>query len=500
MDASKYASLFSLLGEDDDKYSTLPLTPATAGGEERLPLTPETVGGDVPLALDKALPASPKAPTDTAQTTAPDSPGGLRSLADKYGVTMNDVMPVPRAQNESRFAANIGRAGDTIGAAFAGVKPNTSFYDNLERQGASDAAGTDARNDAMARFKQQLMLKVASDKQKNAPMSPAEFKAYDIQFSSDPYLKDQWEATKKAAAEAGIQPNVELFAKQATSIRGQGGASERAGQTDTRARELHRDSQDFTREMASTHQGYSLDKAAYDDQLRLARDARDASIPDRAMLGDAKRPPTPVMAKEVREIDADAQFILPQIEKLRNLVKQTGPDVLRVIPGMRGQILSLQQSIAAATLRANGYGTPTGSDWEQVYREIGDPTKFVDLVTSSQDDQLSQAAESIKARTEARAREYGYGPFQKDSGLKQAMPTPQRPDNVSYLKSKLMGPPPAANTDTPVREPSGAAAPVPGPTPPKPGMVRIMDPNTGKRGWAPAGQIPAGTVEANDGR
>lgn len=397
----------------------------------------------------------PAAPAVKAAPAAPEAPKSFRDYLMQYGLSEKDVTPLQRTPNSSSFAADIGRAGNTIGAAFAGTKPDSSFYDNMEKRGAGEAAGRDAAMDSATKFKQQFMLKVGDDKKaaKSAAMkdpSSPEYLAAVAQIKGDPDTSKRWDKVVAEARGFGVVPDPELFIKnfKMSQAVAQQGADSRTEKSQAGADRRMGLSQDFRREMVGTEATIRIAQTQYQSELKKASEARDAYHPNRIQLG----PVDIVDARKMRALDTDAQFILGQIDLLREEIRKHGNDVLRVIPGFRGTILSVQQSIASAILRANEYGVPNGRDWEMVYKELGDPTKFVDLVTNQQDDQVLQAGENIRARTEAKAREVGYGPYASGSGKAQELPKPVAPDVRSIVEGapapgQASAPPTATEVD-----------------------------------------------------
>jgi hypothetical protein len=71
---------------------------------------------------------------------------------------------------------------------------------------------------------------------------------------------------------------------------------------------------------------------------------------------------------------------------------------------------------------------------------LGDPTRFIDLVLSRADGQVTEAAHNIVEKSEAKARAYGYGPWQVGSGLNYQGIVPKRPDGKpSTIPGKPQG-------------------------------------------------------------
>lgn len=477
MNPSLYSALLSTLGDEEEGVIP-PL-------DTHVPVVaPESV--DAAFAPPAPAPVEPTPPPEPADPLAdvkakivaaakpaqPEEKPSLRSLADKYGLSMEDMLPAPPTPNRSTLASDIGRAGNTIGSALAGVKPDGSTFDRMEQRGAQSAAQQDAAIGGLTNFKRQLMLKVAEDKRKGGKDKIA-FEDADAFFKNDKYLAPVWAKFVADARAAGREPDVELFKSQAGGYRSQAGAQLGREYTQGEISKRQEDSQQFHLQTMAIGGDIALDAKDYEEKLKTARDARQAFHPDRALI-DPHRPPSEVAAREQQEIDADAQFITGQVAELRALIKENGPDVLRVIPGFRGRILSLQQSIAAATLRANKYGVPTGKDWEMVDREIGDPTRFVDIVTHQQDSQIVQAVRNINLRTESAARTRGYGPWIPGSGVDQSIPTPTRPNPAG----RALGAPAAATSP-------GAAAPS--------GKVLVSD---GKESFELDASDAAGIAEA----
>lgn len=86
------------------------------------------------------LPAMPKrAPAAKAEAPAAMNPAIKEYIAKKYGFDGAEsdeaLMRAQERGDDSRFLANMASAGNTVGAAIAGVKADNSFYDKL-RDGA----------------------------------------------------------------------------------------------------------------------------------------------------------------------------------------------------------------------------------------------------------------------------------------------------------------------------------------------------------------------------
>jgi hypothetical protein len=429
MNPSIYAALLKSLDDEAKGLATDVPVKGPTGEVEPVPgVSPELADafarGGTPSEVHAEPPPVAAEPVAPVAAPAPAKPA-TETFADKYGVDFEDAKPAPRHSNRMYLPAAISRAGSQLGAALAGVKPDTSTGDLLHKEGANEAAALDKSADDFTKFKQSLLMK-ASEGRAARTKEKLNFEQADALFSSDPNLKDLWAKYKAQAVALGASPDVDLFAKQAASIRGQTGATGRHESGIIHRDKAREDQQQHAFDLAKMQHGYAMDRRDYEEELKLAKDSRESLHPDRKFI-DGEAPPTDGRAAKVRDMDADARYILPQIDRLRALIKQHGPDVMRVVPGFRGEVLSLQQAVAAAFLRAKGYGVPTANDWDMVLKEIGDPTRFVDLVTNQQDDQLKTAASSIHAMTEANARANGYGPWAKDSGLQAPRYQPRRP-------------------------------------------------------------------------
>lgn len=418
---SIYAQLLQAL--QDETQGAGPPLPAVAPVKEPTPDVAASLGVTVP----PPSPAGESTPVTGGFAPLPEpeleaSPVVAPQVDPEEKITLEDVQPTPRAANQAILPSAISRAGSQLGAALAGVKADTSAGDRLYAEGAHQAQATDKSEDEYTNFKRQLMLKAGTVKRTPtgkkyndslANPNSNEWKTFDLAMRSTESTRGPWEKFVNDAKANGVTPDANFFeAKVSQGISGD--TSRLNNQNSALAAERRQmTGQEFTREMEGIRANRIIDLKQLDEEIRLARDARDAFIPDRAFI-DPNQPPNHMAAKAVRETDAHLRFVLPAIERLRGMIQEKGG--WRAVPGFNGEVASLAMAVNAAMLSANGYGVPTGEDWNMILKELGDPTRWADLVTQNQDRAITEAAKHILEKSEAKARSMGFMPYSRGSG------------------------------------------------------------------------------------
>ncbi len=401
-------SLYAALLQAQEEEALGSVDPSLAVNDSATVPEPEVAEAPEPVATPVVPP-----------TAAP----AKRSLADELGVDMPQATPEPRTANRQSLIANIGRAGNTISSAIGGIKNDSSFYDGMEKGGLDAAHRQDKSNDDLTSFKQKVLLARDNERQAKAKAAPdpelsdrnsPKYKQLKAEYNSTEEGKIWWASLVKE--NGGIEPDLnnvgtkpDRMLPRDTSI-ANSKRNEDAGYLKQERAFAH------AKTMENLRWGHSLDRMGLDEELRLARDQRDAFIPDRPFF-DPNQPPTTQSAGKVRENDALTNFVLPAIARLKEKILSEKGD-WRAIPGLNGEITSLQQAISTAMLKANGYGVPTGNDWAMLLKELGDPTRLRDVFTGAEGDQINEAAHNIQAKNAVWARSHGYGEYKLGSGNK----------------------------------------------------------------------------------
>lgn len=477
MNPSAYAALLKL-AEDETLGATLPtdvpvdITSAAALVDE------EPSAEAVPDVV--APPAAPVAPP-AAPAVKP-----LRTVADKYGVELSDATPEPRTPNASKLAAGLSRASTTLGSAIAGVRPNYSFSDGMRKDGANEAAALDKSHDDLTNFKQQLMLRVAQDKSKGAPeledpMS-SEYKQLEAMYMSEPHTRKLLTEYQARAREMGVTPSMNAFVKQVKLNQGmaQGGATERS-EAGIAARNTGReDSQAHAKEMAEVGVQNSFKKLSFADALKEMGEVRHAQVPDMPIRAGAS--PTTQDGEQVKANNYKTAAVSDGLDALMNYVRANPDAIDKLNPfgDEKSELSVLYGKVRDAYRVAAQFGVPSGKDMEMIADVVKDPRRFLN-VFSGRD---MAAFEALKGATlrerDLFARTRGYDP----SGASTGAPKAANPKSPMEIVRERLAPPVAAKQLTP----------------PQPGMVRVEDPVSKKRGWFMPNAIPPGAVEVNDGR
>lgn len=468
-------------------------------------LEDETLGAVHPPPLDVAtevkmdgVPVEPVAPIEPPPATVappvepPPAVGGAATrkryttVGADMGVDMSDAVPLPRTENPNRFAADMSRASSTLGAAIAGVKPDYGFADNMEKRGASDAAALDKSNDDDTNFKRQLLLRVVQDKAakgdpKLADESTPEWKSADALYSTDPRLKAQWLAYKSETRAKGLPADVNLFQKNAVSIRSQYGADDRTDRGITSRVESREDSQAHAKEMQDREVNNWLDKADVTDWYRKQEDYRQASHPHRAIMPGVQ-PPSMDTQKKILDADAKADEMKILIRAVRKTVAGLSPTE-RINPFQNEQ-LRVQYGLLRDTYRIwKNFGVPSGKDMDMIRDVVDDDRRFINIISNRNDAALDTLDGHIGAATDSFAHNYGYGAY--GTGGADTAAAPPSADPRTIVRNRLMG------GSAPTPSPAAAAPAEPGVTQVDPNQkIRVQDEN-GK-----TGRIPASAIEA----
>lgn len=396
---------------------------------------------DSPAPVDVTPPAPTPAPPANPRDYLKSK---LASMADKYGLeSLQDFAPTPIPDNiaagrsDRRLGLDLARAGDTIGAAFGGVKSNPQPFNDMAAADSADATSFDKDVNNYDNFKRQLALKASSDRAAKAGKfdpeladpNSAGYKTLRAALASTPEGRRAVESFESNARAAGVTPDLNRFDLKV----GQGlSASTAVGNNErnsTRTVAENEKSRDFQRQMNEVSFGEALTKEAVGEEMKIAKELRGAEHPQRDVVNN-KAPPTEEMAKKTRINDANTEFLVASTKKLINVIRNT-PNLDRVNPLANGAIKSLQQDLLDQVRVVHEFGVPSGKDMEQLAREVADPTTFgslIDSIVNGNEDgnqsvqKLKMLAEQAIAKSEAFAKAAGYGPYGQKSAAAPASP------------------------------------------------------------------------------
>ncbi len=433
-------------------------------------------------------PAAPSAPPPAAPAERPS----MRNLAQQYGIDMNDVQPTPRTANPSRLTSDLSRASSTLGAAIAGVKPDTSYADTLEKRGASDAAATDKSNDDLTNFKRQLMLRVASDraaKPGTGPLDPtsAEYLAAVAHIEGNDRMKAVWDRIVAKSKEYGVVPDPYRLAKdfKLGTAEGHNQSEENSIRTQTGANTRQVKGQGFIREMDAVNHGQTVALRGLDNELKKISQANNADHPFRDFAGDVI--PDVESAKLVRRNDALAaqmEFLAKKLIteiKTNDALDQKNPLSNRVIAETYQELLNIARD-------KENFGVPSGKDMEQLALMVADPRSWMEFFTDQGTASLESLIANTRARGEAFAQTNHFGPYGQKNG-KAASPNFTPPGAPAAPTTAPLSPREAVKKALLRAQEAGTA--LTGATEVAPdAKIKVQDEN-GK-----TGRIPAAAVEA----
>lgn len=483
MDASRYAALFGPKDEEEVEV------PSPFGLP---PLAP--TGGEMPFEVR----VPPEAPVEAA-AEGPSAEEVVKShilgnrkfstLGEAYDIPMGDATPQPRTANPNALLSGLTRAASTLTSGIAGVKPDTSFADGIQKDGDNQAIRQDKANDDLTNFKQQLLAKVVGDREVkrgsydsglNDPNSAA-YKNMLARFQSDDTSKRFLERAQMNAKIQGL-PHLdlntikELKPGQAISATG---ASDRASTAEANKFTRMEDAQNHSKEMAGLQFNYAVQKMDYGDALKVLGEERHATNPGRDFKRDASGnqvgAPTAEMAKLVLVNDAGSRKVKMLTEKLLMAVRASNPvDAANPASPVRMVLAQIHQDLLNQVRVLENFGVPSGKDMEQLARSVQDPTWFRNIVTGREFGALEQLIQSNDEKADIYADTFGYGRM----GTAPATPTPQAQRTNAKAEiglgagPEVVAPPPPAPTGkvTPSGNPYAKKQ-----MDPKTGAVRYVD-------------------------
>lgn len=406
-----------------------------------------------PPATTVAAPAVETAPVEPSPTTttpveplrARTTPETLRTLAEKYGVHMADAAPLPPSPNNASLAADLGRAGATIGAAIGGVKPDTDFYDNIEKRGAAHAQQNDKNAAGYVDFKRQLLAKVATEKaakgdkdpELSDPQSPR-YLAAEAMVMSQPRMAALWKNTKTRAKEMNVVPDIGLFLKQYKVSNAE--SNQQSEDNSVRNEEAGYKKQNKALTHAETmeelRQGNREKNMVLADALKELGEIRHATVPDWSVKPDAH--PTVVDGERVKLNNYKTLKVTQGLDRLMDYMK-AHPDAfdkLNPLDDEKSELSVLYGKVRDAYRVAEDFGVPSGKDMQMIGDVVQDPRRFVNIFSGRD----MAGFETLKRATEEERNAYNnaHGYVQPKAGATPAAaPRPQSP--LDKVKARIMG-------------------------------------------------------------
>lgn len=393
------------------------------------------------------------APEPVAEPAKPS----LRSLADKYGLSLEDMLPPQPRGNDSRLASDLGRAGNTLGAALAGVKPDHSFYDNIEKRGAADAAAMDARGDSFTKFKQALMLKVAEDKAaKKSKYDPAladpnspEFKAREAAIKSTTSGRLMLQRYYENAKASGVAPDLNQIDAKISNFGSWDQSGQNAQMTDTRTRDLHEDQKAYDQLKRTEEYNRSLTKLGLEDDLKQRAEMRHANVPDYVPAKDAT--PTAEDAQKVKLNNFKSAKVLNLLDEMKGWITQHQDVFARINPldDPNSELSVIYGKLRDAYRVAEDFGVPSGNDMNLIADVVKDPRKLLNAFTGRDAGAYDALRRIVSKEQLMYAQSRGYVPA---NGATQGPAS-----NQNIVRSRILG------EGQKVTPPAGGPAPTVGP-------------------------------------
>jgi hypothetical protein len=444
----------------------------------------------------KAMAAAAPPPAVTEPVVAPPvAPKPIRTVADKYGVEMDDALPPTRvAKNENALASGLLRAGSQLAAAVGGGRPDYAAADALDKQGMADAGLKNEREDKLVDFKRQLLAKVLSDRAAKADagqnMDPTseEYRATVALNKSDPASARRWDEYERNSMNEGVKPNPYEFAKAYK-------LGQAAGQTNTKEGQVYgfgqrkgmqEDSQEHAEKMEGIRFSNALVKLGVQEGYKLDAEARHANVYERPKLQGAT--PTAEHAKLVMVSDARKNRVSEGLQKLMDFMT-ANPDALskmNPLDGERSELGVLYGNVRDAYRVAADFGVPSGNDMKMIDDVVKDPRRFLNIFTGRDTEGFRKLQEIVNSESDSYAKTFGYGPRSGAPMAGAPSAQPQDPRTVlknawkqgkSAVEAVVGGSPTPAPTAAPPL--SGAAVQEPA-SPSASAEVERKDPKTGK--------------------
>jgi hypothetical protein len=156
-----------------------------------------------------------------ADADKPAAPDYKAYLMKKFGFGGDDVSDesmkdAQEQAQQSRYMANLGQAGNTIGAALGGVKADNSFYDNMRAQSNQGVADINAKRAAQVQgLQQESAVQGEADKMSMDDPNSAQSKAFQATIQKlypSKYTAEEIAAIPASMADSIYKP-MELDAK-----------------------------------------------------------------------------------------------------------------------------------------------------------------------------------------------------------------------------------------------------------------------------------------------
>lgn len=383
MNASAYSALLKKFF--DDQENAIPTeVPVREPDGSVAPLPPEIASATEAAVKEPAPLAAPEAPA----VAKPEEPTPGKTLADWYGVDMADAAPTPRHSNRMVLPSAISRAGSQLGAALAGVKPDTSAGDLLYKEGASEAAALDKSADDLTNFKRQLMLRadgakrgVGGKKYNDDLANPnsGAWKAFDIAMESTESTRGPWQKFKKDAIANGITPDANYFdVKISTGISGD---TSRYNAEQGRVATGQRQEKSFehAKEMEGLRFGNRVTLLGLQEEFKQLADARDANVPGYAPKAGAT--PTKEDGGKLKISNAKHEKVKYLLSEMREYLKEN-PDAFdkaNPFSDEKSELSVLYGKLRDAYRIAEEFGVPSGNDMAMIADVVKDPRKFLNI-------------------------------------------------------------------------------------------------------------------------
>jgi len=366
-------------------------------------------------------------------SSLPSPSGGLsRAMAQQAGAaptsaeeTLADVQT--RAARE-RALAGFARAGSRMGAAIAGVKPESGPADDLE-QGADQQVRDYLQRKQAADFdKQQAEQDALKD-----PSSP-QSKRFQVAVSKA--LPGVYSPDEIALMSASDEKSVLDLGKMRATLdeRAQQAKDERASREQIAAENRQARSEDARQRSLDRQLSRDLAAQQHKDMLAAREGMKEEDfnrkMTERNVGGytfDPKNPPTADGAKQMAHITTARDEVLAGLDNLEQKINENGSEMFGATAG---DMESDWMNITNRLRNLNQMGVPNGKDYEMLAKQLVDPTSMASMMTSKSRmlQQIKTLRRQMGQTVDATAKAYKFTPAGggADSSGASVSTTPRR--------------------------------------------------------------------------